>query len=262
MITSRHTTFVLILLMSMHLFGQNRWSFGYLLKPNALRMADWTLERNKVKHASCANWLKAAVNPKFDKGGFPVDIWSIRSEPTELPLTKDSCMCIRRSTKADSFLLVPPKRDTIGASVIVLKLPYRGIIFGGSAITARYRFQIGSELDRGEAALTVAGYMGYTRGRGWFTPRGVVHKGWTTGLFAGGTTVDLTKSTMDTGAYQRDRKAFAISWGWFIMRSRNNLGLQLGLGLDMPLGDHATKWIYFSRPWIGLGVATNLGIFT
>ena len=67
---------------------------------------------------------------------------------------------------------------------------------------------------------------------------------------------DLINSNLSSMLYY----ASVCSSGYTVTIGRNNFGITLSLGFDMALGQNSTTWIYQNRPWLGIGVSTNLGL--
>ena len=61
-------------------------------------------------------------------------------------------------------------------------------------------------------------------------------------------------------ALTRNQDNVALSYGVNAMFGRNNFGISLSLGFDVSVGKNSDLWIYQNKPWLGIGVSTNLGL--
>jgi len=166
-------------------------------------------------------------------------------------------------------------RKLIGYSTKVLCVPFNGFTFGVATIPFRWR---GSEdisaTEKVNAAVTspkpdISFTGGWTLGKSVITNRSIINYSATFGAFVGLTGAEIKDGVVKTGTFlygtgkttKQVQTNPAMSYGAAITLARNNLGLVFVLGFDNSFGDYSKDWVYQNRPWVGIGLSANLGIF-
>jgi hypothetical protein len=248
--------------------GQNRAGFQYKLDQACIDKAGWSLAwvakgKQPIQYQVCSKHLKVLLGPVGYQ--IPVDVWSFESDQ---PLFNKSgtapCIDGTLSTNTPDSLLVLQHRarPRLSDPIWNLQLGYSGWVFGASAIAARVRFAFGSTPETGVSGFNFAFFAGRTWGRAYINPRRIIHAGLTVAPFVGVSTTEMRKNVYtDETAWVSDRTAMTVSYGGNVIISRNQLGLVISYGYESVLGPNSSQWIYNWRPWLGVGVAANLGIF-
>jgi hypothetical protein len=168
--------------------------------------------------------------------------------------------CISNNTKLGKFEIDVKKRK-IGNPNIIAKIPFRAINWGISVTPYRVRFAQDSIPFSTDSKIELAFLYGYTVGYAQINHEAITHYYFTSSLFLGATTAKLTKASVtEPQRLKKEQNSFAASYGVNMMFGRNNFGVSLCLGFDTAFGQNSTLWIYQNKPWIGLGVSTNLAM--
>lgn len=167
------------------------------------------------------------------------------------------------------FKLDLQPRNKLGVYTPYLKVGFRSFALGVSVGTFRYRAK--QDTTNGVVAGTVSSALslnvnfGYAIGFSKITSKRMTNYAITPGGFIGFSAVKLDNTVVENpGEWRKtldDRTNPAISYGANVVLSRNNLGFVFSLGFDCNIGPKAKQWVYQNKPWIGIGVNANIGIF-
>lgn len=248
--------------------GQNRAGFQYKLRQTCVDNSGWSLAWDRkgaapLPYQVCSKRLKVLLGPVGMK--IPVDVWSFTSAESVTDTTAvRPCVdgTLRVNTPDSQLVLLHPERTTLSDPIRNLRLGYTGWVFGASAIAARVRFAVDELPETGVSGFNFAFFAGRTWGKAFINPRRIIHAGITLAPFVGVSTTDMRKSAFkDQTAWVSDRTAMTVNYGGNVIISRNQLGLVLSYGYESVLGPNSDQWVYNWNPWLGIGVAANLGIF-
>jgi len=168
--------------------------------------------------------------------------------------------CISNSTPLGQFEIDVAKRK-IGDKNIIAKIPFRAWNWGISFIPYRMRFQQDSIPLTSDSKVELSFMYGYTSGFAKINHESITHYYFTGSAFLGLSTAKLQKETVtNPQALTRNQDNVALSYGVNAMFGRNNFGISLSLGFDVSVGKNSDLWIYQNKPWLGIGVSTNLGL--
>ncbi|WP_064198653.1 MULTISPECIES: hypothetical protein [Emticicia] len=252
------TTLTLLLLVN-SLFGQNRSNFHHIIKKAHIESHYLPLvykdKNGKVQNVTvCSPKLDGIIT--LDKGVPVIDFWAIiDSEHADKP------NCISKNTELGRFEL-DLSRKTVGDPTKYVIVPFTAWTFGVGTTPFRYRPKADSSSSTVSSNLGLSISYGKTWGVSKISPRSITNLSFTIGPFLGLSSVDLKKSTVkNPSTWKTDRTNVAFSYGINAIVARNNLGLVFSLGFDKNLGQDSNKWSYQNKPWFGLGINTNLGIF-
>jgi len=169
--------------------------------------------------------------------------------------------CISNNTPLGKFEIDVSKKN-IGDKNIIAKIPFRAWNWGISIIPYRMRFPQDSTPLTSDSKVELSFMYGYTTGFAKINHESITHFYFTASAFAGLSTAKLEKETViDVKMLKSNQSNVAISYGGNLMFGRNNFGISLFLGFEVALGQNSSLWIYQNRPWLGIGVSTNLGLF-
>jgi len=253
-------------------FGQNSSKFHHKLSQEIIDSAGFIL-RGKTSHftkdsISIDDFKKMYVGKGLvrscilsldGKGGIAIDFWRIVDS-----LNDNVDTIVNRKTKTLSFVLTDSRKN-IGQATKVIKVPFSALTWSVGTTPVRYRFKTDSSLSTVSTALSISISYGYTFGKSTITSRAINNKSITIAPFIGLVSADLKKETVTTpkiwdAAKTTTQTNVAFSYGLSTSFARNNLGLVVSLGFDHMLGSMSEFWSYQDKPWIGLGINTNLGI--
>lgn len=253
-------------------FGQNSSKFHHKLSQAIIDSAEFVL-RAKTSHFTKDSILiddfkkmyigdglvRSCILSLDGKGGITVDFWRIVDSIYDGVDT-----IVNRKTKTLSFTLTDGRKN-IGQATKVIKVPFSAWTWSVGTTPVRYRFKTDSSLSTVSTALSISFSYGYTFGKSVITSRAINHKSITIAPFIGLVSADLKKETVKTpkiwdAAKTTTQTNVAFSYGLSGTFARNNLGIVVSVGFDHMFGSKSDQWSYQDKPWIGLGINTNLGI--
>ena len=190
-------------------------------------------------------------------GMIKFDLWQITDSITCGPNPID------RHT-ALTTLRFSENRKSFGEETKVMWIPFRAISVGVN--TLPFRIRGAATQNNGTTrvpatatssfALAVSG--GYSIGWSQFTTRNMVNWSVTVGAYAGPSTVELNKATVQNpGTWTDNRTNASLSYGLNLVFARNNLGLVVAVGGEHALGTNNRQWIYNHVPYLGFGINTS-----
>lgn len=260
------------MLLSTLCFGQNNAKFHHKLSQDIIDSAGFIL-RGKTSHFTKDSILiddfkkmyigsgrvRSCILSLDGKGGIAVDFWRIVDS-----LNDNIDTIVNRKTKTLSFVLTDG-RKSIGQATKVIRVPFSAWTWSVGTTPVRYRFKTDSSFSTISTALSISISYGYTFGRSKITSRAINNKSITIAPFIGLVSADLKKETVTIpktwdAAKTTTQTNVVFSYGISTTFARNNLGIVVSIGLDHMMGSNANKWSYQDKPWIGLGINTNLGI--
>jgi hypothetical protein len=287
------TTLLLIAIGTTTLSGQNRMKFKHRLNQKKIDDAGFVLlnwnPNSKVESDTLKiggdNKLRSII--KLDsKGNILVDFWQIKSgqgfkrkwifwkeQVSEIDPFINQSKIVNSQTPYN--IDNPPKlkdgRNSIGKATGVLRIPFSGFTFGIATMPFRYRGSHDiSSTEKVYATVTsprpdIAFTGGWTLGKSTITNRSIINYSATFGGFIGLTGAEIKDGLVKSGTPLYGTKKAqtnpAMSYGAAITVARNNLGLVFALGFDNSFGEYSNDWIYQNKPWFGIGLSANLGIF-
>lgn len=256
-------------------FGQNNARFHHIIDQKITDNQGFKILR-KYDDGRTTDTMQIPLNEKLfvvitslDK---PLDVWRIKDSPTNATqdefgtVEEDKSLIINGGTKLNgSIITLSDNRSSIGQPTKVLIVPFKAFTWTISTTPLRYRFKSDGTRATFATGLSLSGAYGYTWGKTTFTSRLVRHRSNTVAPFVGIGTAELKASTVkDSDTWTRegveDRTNAAISYGLSYTRAVNNFGIVFSLGFDRAIGSRSSQWSFQGDPWVGLGVATNLGI--
>ncbi len=265
-------TFTLIVLTATSsLFGQNRAKFKHRLSQNAITNAGFVLRDGVGSPLIIGgnNRLKCVI--KLNSSGvILVDFWRI--DPATDPFAGQAGI-VNSSTPFNLTTLptLSDGRTTIGQPTRVLKVPFNCLTFGVATIPFRLRgSQTISSTEKSKTTVTsprpdIAFTGGWTVGKSTITSRSIINYSSTFGAFLGLSSAEIKSGAVSSTSVlygtSKSQNNPALSYGASITLARNNLGLVLALGFDNSFGEFSNDWIYQNKPWLGVGLSANLGLF-
>lgn len=290
------TSLLLIAIGTTTVLGQNKIKFKHKLSQKKIDNAVFVLVNYNSKTNKYSDTLEIGGDSKLrsiikldSKGNILVDFWQISHGPitTGRWFWKRTINVVDQYRGNDSIINSttpynidnPPKlsdlRDSIGKPTRVLGIPFSGFTFGVATIPFRYRgSQDISSTEKVNAAVTsprpdIAFTGGWTLGKSIITNRSIINYSATFGAFVGLTGAEIKDDVVKSGTFlygtvkttKQVQTNPAMSYGAAITLARNNLGLVFALGFDNSFGEYSNDWVYQNKPWFGIGLSANLGIF-
>lgn len=176
----------------------------------------------------------------------------------------DDPACISNNTPLGRFEIDVHKRR-IGEPHTTAKIPFRSVNWNASLTLYKIRF---AQEDHpvlavsDPASMLISVVYGYTFGFSRIDHESVTHYYITFGPFAGITSASLNGDTVsDPLLLSREQNNVAFSYGITTVVGRNNFGFSFSFGWDVSVGKNSSLWIYQNKPWLGIGVSSNLGMF-
>lgn len=154
-------------------------------------------------------------------------------------------------------------RTKVSDPTRVLKVPYKHFTISINSIPFRYRGRriLGDTVHATgtvTTAFNLALSMGHTWGISSISSRARNDYSFTVGFFAGPSSVDIKKETVDNpGDFVAGRTNPVLSYGINTIFARNGLGFLFALGFDKAYGKFGKNWIYNNRPWVGFGISAG-----
>lgn len=249
----------LSILITSGVLSQNRSKFHHIIKKTKVDNNYLPLiykdKNGKVQTVTiCSKQLKGVIT--LDKGVPVIDFWAI----TDANFATNP-NCISKNTELGRFE-IDLSRDNVGSPTRYIKVPFRAWTFGIGTTPFRFRPKTDSSFSTVSSNLGISFSYGKTWGYSKISPRAITNFSLTAGPFIGLSSVDLKKSTVNNpSSWKTDRTNVALSYGINAVFARNNLGFVISVGFDNNFGQDSKKWSYQNKPWFGLGINTNLGIF-
>jgi hypothetical protein len=259
MMSKEILTTTLFILFRISLFAQYNATSTYLIKkrdiedgvlPIVLKDSNGNIKSFEI----CNDQLYAIIT--LDKN-IPI----IDFIPVPKKYDKDSadCICNKVLNKGGHFEIDLTKRR-FGRMTRYVELPYHDYTFGVGLMPFKYRFKGDSISSTVTSNLGLCLSVGQTSGYSIIKNSSITNVGFTIGPFLGITSVDLNKNSVKSPLnWEKDITNLAISYGLNTIMSRNKLGLLISVGLDYNIGQFANSWNYQNKPWLGIGLCTNLG---
>ena len=264
-------TFILLLSCSTFIFGQNRMRFKHKLSQNIITQAGFALRDGAGGILNIAPNAKLKCIIKLDsRGTIFVDFWQIN--PATDPYA--GVVGIVNSNNPFSILTLPTLIDgrvQIGDPTRYLKVPFNCFTFGVATLPFRYRGsesinsteKVSSTITSPKPDISFTG--GWTFGKSYISNRSIVNLSATFGAFLGLTSTEIKDGVVNSTSVIYGTKKIqtnpAIQYGPAITLARNNLGVVIAVGFDSNIGSYSNDWIYQTRPWLGIGLSANLGLF-
>ncbi len=159
--------------------------------------------------------------------------------------------CISNNTPTGRFEIDVIKKK-IGDDNVIAKIPFYAFTWGISIIPYRVRFAQNAIPLSADAKIDFSFMYGFTTGIAKVNHERITHYYFTTSAFMGATSASLKKETV-TKPQQliTDQNNVAFTYGVNLMAGRNDFGA---------LGENSSIWIYQNKPWIGIGLSSNLGL--
>ncbi len=295
------TSLMLIAIGTTTLLGQNRMKFKHRISQKRINDAgfvllNWNPNSNGGK-GGYTDTLKIGDDNKLrsiikldSKGNILVDFWQIKSgqgfkrkcifwkdQISEIDPFKSQIKFVNSQTPYN--IDNPPKltdgRNSIGKTTKVLPIPFSGFTFGVATMPFRLR---GSEnispTEKVNYVVTspkpdISFTGGWTLGKSIITSRSIINYSATFGGFVGLTSAEIKDGVVNSATFlygtgkttKQVQTNPAMSYGAAITVARNNLGIVFALGFDNSFGVYSNDWVYQNRPWFGIGLSANLGIF-
>ncbi|HTF29904.1 MAG TPA: hypothetical protein VK625_13720 [Flavitalea sp.] len=188
-------------------------------------------------------------------GKINVDIWQI----------KDDTTCAngidKNTSLRDLNLQIIDERATLGDPTKVLILPFQSINLGVNTIPFRIRTKV--KVDENEVEIPATGTssfqlafnVGYTWGFSQITTRAITNWSATLGVYAGPSTAELKKETVERPSLWTINQTNAtLTYGFNLILARNNFGLVFAYGFEHALGKNKAEWVYKGKPYFGFGI--------
>lgn len=253
---------LILLLTSLSASSQNTKNFYYLIKKQSVDNGKLRIiyrDTNGVIQPVKMCYPKLKAEGLSMENGVPVFHFE-RIPSSEFDTLSN---CISNNTSPGQFE-IDVKKKKVGDPKVVVKLPFHAWNWNISLIPYRIRFPQNGDPVYAEAsadALAVSVMYGYTLGYAKITHESINHYYLTIGPFAGLTSADLNGNTVtNVSLLAKDQSNLAISYGLSTMLGRNNFGFSFSFGFDASMGKSSYLWIYQNKPWVGVGVSTNLGL--
>lgn len=278
---------ILLIAIGTSVFGQNRMKFKHKLSQKIITDAGFVLKDGAGQPLTIGGTGKLRCLIKLDsKGNILVDFWQIshgtftkrhmlfwKKTYTLIDAYRGQNGIVNSQTSfnIDKPSTLTDRREFIGDPTKVLYVPYSGFTFGVATIPFRLRGS--AEIASTEKTKTtvtspkpdIAFTGGWTTGKSVITNRSIINYSVTFGAFVGLTGAEIKDGVVKSGSELYGTKKTqtnpAFSYGASATLARNNLGLVFALGFDTSLGDYSGDWIYQNKPWFGIGLSANLGIF-
>ena len=211
------------------------FKFLATLKEGVILLDPWSFNRTDVN----------MDRPDEPKSGYTLSYLSKHTKPT---------------------LQIDLKRDSLGESTQVVKLPYRAVVVTVNTLGIKVRPSATDSAGKNYATNTYSGFnlgisLGYSLGGTAFTHRTQIT---TSHTFSGGigfSAIGLAKEPLyDKVTVDASHNNFVLSLNLSYTIARNDIGLMLAAGMDIMAGAHADSWLYQRRFFWGFGVAIGLKV--
>ena len=255
----KKTLLFLTMIFAITTFAQNRSKFYHKIKKSDIETGYLKLvykENGVEKDISvCSKFLKGIIT--LENKVPVIDFWTITDNKFS-----DSINCISNNTELGKFEINLTPRKKVGDYTKYIVVPFRAWTWGVGATPFRFRPKTETSSSTISSSLGVT--LNYGRTFGWSTisSRAINNFSITVGPFVGMSSIDLKKSTVKSSStWTTDRTNVAFTYGINSIFARNNFGLVLSIGLDNNFGENSKEWSYQNKPWFGIGINTNIGIF-
>jgi hypothetical protein len=253
----------LLIFSSIQTFGQNARSFYYIIKKKDIDNGKLKIiyrdENDSIRPIQmCYPKLKA--EGLYMENGIPY----FHFEKISSSKYDTARSCISNNTSLGRFEIDVKKRK-IGEPTSTAKIPFRAFNWNASLTLYKIRFaQNGNPVYAvsDPASMLVSIVYGYTFGYSKINHESITNYYMTIGPHLGLTSANLNSETVTNPLLlSKDQSNVAFSYGLCVMFGRNNFGFTLTYGYDVSVGQNSSLWIYQNKPWFGIGVSSNFGVF-
>lgn len=241
-------------------YAQNARNLHYLIKKSAIESGELKInfrDKNDSLQPIKMCYEKMKAEDLSIKNGFVV----FHFEKVNSSRYDSVPGCISNNTPFTYFEIDVSKKK-IGDDYIVAKVPFHTLMWGVSIIPFRARFGQDTIPLSSEAKIDFTFTYGFATGFARIDQDRITHYYISTSPFLGATSANLKKQNVKNPTQLlHDQSNVAITYGLNLMLGVNNFGVSFSLGFDHALGKNASNWIYQNKPWIGIGLSSNLGLF-
>lgn len=251
--------FIFLTIVTFSAKAQNAHHLYYVIKKSAVESGKLKIiykDDNGIIHPLKMCYPKMKAEGLTIQNGIPIFHFE-KIKSSEFDSIPD---CISNNTPTGRFEIDVSKKR-IGDENVIAKIPFHAFTWGVSIIPYRIRFPQNNVPLSSDSKIDFSFMYGFTTGTAEINHEQITHFYFTTSAFAGATSASLKKETVtNPQLLSNDQNNVAFAYGLNLTAGRNNFGLSVSFGFDVALGEKSSLWIYQNKPWVGIGLSSNLGL--